>query len=92
MSPTRYRPCSAPHILDLIFTNEEENVSDIEYLPGLGLTDHICLQFSLICCCTRVKQVKPRYNLHLADFDKMRELLGQIDWEGILCPLNIHGA
>ena len=39
--------------------------------------------------CTRVKQVKLRYNLYLVDFDKMRELLEQIEWEG---PLDIHGA
>ena len=39
-----------------------------------------------------MKQVKLRYNLYLVDFDKMRELLEQIDWEGILCPLDIHGA
>ena len=33
-----------------------------------------------------------RYNLHLADFNEMRELLERIDWEGILCPLDIHAA
>ena len=34
--PTRYRPNATPHILDLILTNEENMVNDLQYLPGLG--------------------------------------------------------
>ena len=92
MCPTRYRSGSVPNILDLIFTNEEENVSNIDYLPGLGLSDHLCLQFNLICYCTVKHQPKPKYNLYSADFSTMRELLEQIDWESIIYPLDIHTA
>ena len=43
-NPTRYRDNSTPHILDLIFSNEKDFVEDIQYLPGLGLSDHVCLK------------------------------------------------
>ena len=47
--PICYRPEETPNVLDLIFTNEEGMVSNLEYLPGLGNSDHVVLQFSLIC-------------------------------------------
>ena len=54
-------------------------VSDIQYLPGLGLSDQICLKFTLTCYGTFIHDNKPRYNLHQADFERMRSLLEDID-------------
>ena len=88
----RYKTNSVPHILDLVLSNEEEMISDLRYLPGLGLSDHVCLQFMLECYCGNVQQLKPRYDTCHADFDKMRQLLGEIDWENILGPMDIHSA
>ena len=39
----------SPNVLDLILTNEEGMVSDLEHLPGLGNSDHVVLQTSLVC-------------------------------------------
>ena len=36
---TSYRSGIQPSLLDLILTNEEDMVSDLEYLPGLGKSD-----------------------------------------------------
>jgi len=47
--PTRYGPNVTPHILDLVLTNEENMVNNLQYLPGLGLSDHVCLRFDLTC-------------------------------------------
>ena len=47
---------------------------------------------SSICYCTVKHQPKPKYNLYSADFSTMRELLEQIHWESIICPLDIHTA
>jgi len=38
--PTRYRPNVTLHILDLVLTNEENMVNNLQCLPGLGLSDH----------------------------------------------------
>ena len=44
---TRYRRNTVPHTLDLVFSNEENMVDDIRYLPGLGNSDHICKFFNI---------------------------------------------
>ena len=36
-------------ILDLIFTNEESMVANMHYLPGIGMSDHLCISFDLRC-------------------------------------------
>lgn len=40
--PTRFREGNESSILDLILTNEETMVDEIEYLTGPGSSDHIC--------------------------------------------------
>ena len=47
--PTRYRSDNIPSLLDLIFTNEEHMVSDLNYLPGLGSSDHLQINFVFNC-------------------------------------------
>lgn len=48
---TRFRINQAPSMLDLIFTNDEQLVSETEYLPPIGISDHISLisKIQLIC-------------------------------------------
>ena len=47
--PTRYRSDNIPSLLDLISTNEEHMVSDLNYLPGLGSGDHLQINFVFKC-------------------------------------------
>lgn len=47
--PTRIREGNEPTVLDLIFSNEEEMVSNLNYLPGLGRSDHLVLAFKFNC-------------------------------------------
>ena len=47
--PTRWRGTDTPHVLDLVFTNEENMVSELEYLSPLGKSDHCVLQFQFNC-------------------------------------------
>ena len=69
-------------------------INNIEYLPGIGSSDYVCLCFNLLCYSdyNQVNKLKYRYNLHQANFDKMRQLLQDVDWEDILRPLDIHLA
>ena len=90
--PTRYRINSTPHTLDLILTNERDFVEDVHYLPGLSLSDHVCLEFSFKCYCQYSNVNKLRYNLHSADFAKMCQLISNVDWEETLNPLNFSEA
>jgi len=47
--PTHYRPNTTSNILDVVLTNEEALINTIQYLPGIGSSDHVCLQFELLC-------------------------------------------
>ena len=67
-------------------------ICDIQHLHGLGLSDHVCLKFALTCYGNYIHDNKPRYNLHQADFDRMRILLEAIDWDDTLSSLDIHQA
>lgn len=45
--PTRYRSNQQPSLLDLIFSNEENLISNIKYLPPIGISDHVSIAFSV---------------------------------------------
>ena len=47
--PTRYREGQKPSPLDLIITSEENLINDIEYCDSLCKSDHLVLQFDMIC-------------------------------------------
>ena len=51
LKPTRYRGDETPHLLDLVFTNDEYMVDGLNCLPGLGNSDHLCISFDLIPPC-----------------------------------------
>ena len=46
--PTRFRPNENPNLLDLILSGEESMIKDLDYLPPLGESDHICIRFNAI--------------------------------------------
>ena len=47
--PTRARLHQCPSILDLVFTNEDGMLSNLEYMAPLGKSDHSVLCFQLNC-------------------------------------------
>jgi len=49
VSLTQFRSGCQPHVLDLIFTNEENMIHDLSYLPPLGKSDHVVLSFEYCC-------------------------------------------
>ena len=45
---TRYRDGQEPSILDLIFTNEEDMIQQLDYRPPIGNSDHVSLVFKFL--------------------------------------------
>ena len=88
-NPTRFRQDATPNLLDLVFTNEKEIVTtNLSYLPPLGNSDHIFLQFDVLCYSSEYKESdSTRYNIRAADIDMMKVTLCEIDWQSILDPL-----
>lgn len=82
--PTRYRQGEEPSLLDLVMSNEEGMVSNINYQPGLGDSDHICLTFDLMCCTNRKEKARSQPNYFNADYGKIRNHLKTVNWEDAL--------
>ena len=89
--PTRFREGETPSLLDLIFTNEEGMLSGLEYLPGLGKSDHLMLRFCLRCYTTQADLNQRRLNFHKANFEKLRNMLNETNWE-CLSSLDIEAG
>ena len=79
--PTRFRHSQSESTLDLIFTNEEGMVENVEYLPGIGASDHAVIIFKLRCYTPRVDSSSPKPNFFKCDYDAMRESLAGQVWD-----------
>ena len=73
--PTRTRQGQEPSILDLVLSNEEGMIQDIEYLSPLGKSDHLVISFNLICYIQQIKRVKEIYCHEKGNYTNMREEL-----------------
>ena len=80
LEPTRFREGQVPSVLDLVFTNEEGMISNLNYDPGLGASDHCLLSFDFNCYVQTELSKKTVYNYNKGDYSRMRELCDAIDW------------
>jgi hypothetical protein len=89
--PTRARGQDNPHILDLVITNEEDMIGNIEHESPLGNSDHAILNILFNCYSDSSSAQQQRLNFNKADFNKMRDLL-KLDWPGLFqnCPDNVQ--
>ena len=78
--PTRGRVNQKSNILDLILTNEEGMIEDLEHWSPLGKSDHCILKFKFNCYIDRPESTTKRYNYNKGDFEKIIQDL-ELDWE-----------
>ena len=81
---TRCRGDDIPSLLDVVLTNEEEMVSNVEHLAPLGKSDHQTLLFQFNCYADFSKP-SMKHNYNRADLDGAREAL-------IQNPLHLDGT
>ena len=74
--PTRFRVGEIPNVLDLIFSNEEGMVKNLEHLPGLGTSDHVMMRFDLV---NFSRVVKHELKVH-TNCEDLVVSLSNIDW------------
>ena len=79
--PTRIRTGNEPSVLDLIFTNEEDMVSELDYLSSIGKSDHLLISFNFNCYTTSEFEgsKKVKYNYHKGDYQSINADLSRID-------------
>ena len=79
---TRVRTGQRSNLLDLVLTREEGMVRDIEYLPPLGASDHLCLKIDINLYAENPK-TEPKYQFYKGDYDQMREDLNRNIWHEV---------
>ena len=82
-------------VLDLVLTDEEHMVSDVQSLGPVASSDHNWLTWNLEA--TPHQSVKPTTSNKQRDFNKadiagFRKELSDIDWSNLLVPLSVEEA
>ena len=79
--PTRRREGQRPTCDDLIFTNDEEFISDIDYNSPLGKSDHDTLIFQLYINKEPVSvNSQPKFILSKGNYTLLKKSLAEVDW------------
>ena len=81
--PTRFRIGQEPSILDLIITNDSNNVQNINYQDPLGHSDHLVITFDFVCYTQYSNTNTIKFNYKKAEFEKIREGM-TLDWDKLL--------
>ena len=88
-TPTRYRKGQQSNTLDLVFTNNDELITDIKTEAPLGKSDHVCLIIELSIVKIESKS-KPFRNYKKTDEMKLKEELRKHNWEDLLRFKNVN--
>ena len=78
--PTRGRGSNNTNVLDLIISNNDDIIGDVENLSPLGRSDHCMLTFEIMCTIKLNNYTKRRKYYKNADFDGMRIEFSKINW------------
>jgi hypothetical protein len=84
LEPTRGRCGQEPNILDLVFSNEENMISNISIESPLGKSDHSCVVFECHCFTKRSSTKRSIYLYNKGDYSGMANELNNINWCNIL--------
>ena len=90
---TRYRDGCASSLLDLVFTNREYLVDEVEANQPLGKSDHVVLMWKCVYkdrpCELRADSAVVSYNYKKGNFSGMRAKLSETNWQE-LADLNVQ--
>ena len=82
--PTRSRENQTPTLDDLIFTNDDQTLADLQHKHHLGMSDHQMLSFNINFNFDKPKTLnKTKLNFQRADIPKMKQMLS-VDWKAEL--------
>ena len=88
---TYYRSNQRSNTLGLVFTKEEDMVTDVEHWSPLGKSHHQTLLFSYICYSEDKPPQEVRYNFPKGDYTKLAGILNDENWEK-LDSLDAHNS
>ena len=77
-------------MFDLILTNDENMVDNLEVHSPPGNSDHGCLKFHLRCCRERKVQQRKMYLYDEGNYSSMKEELAGVAWDALLTVAERH--
>ena len=79
-TPTRGRGSDTPNLLDLVMTNDEQMINDIDHMSPLGKSDHSILALKLNCYSKINTYSKLKIYYNKADYATIKEELNDTQW------------
>lgn len=83
--PTHFRALQNPTLIDLILSNDQDYVNDLEYYPPFGKSHHCTVCFNINI--SHVDEIKPsvsKFSINKGKYEEMRQHFKDIDWEASL--------
>ena len=74
-------PTREKNILDLIFSSEEDMVTDVIVREHFNKSDHNCILFKMVLDVEIIKVQHSKYNFFKGDYKSMCDYLLAIDWD-----------
>ena len=81
--PTTFRENNKPSILDLVLSTNEDNLSEINYLPSLGKSDHLVLTFNIHSLPLFNRSSQTIMNYNRTNWTDVNKEISKIEWEEI---------
>ncbi len=81
---TRTRGNQEPSLIDLVLTNEQNMVDNIETQSPLGKSDHTVINFDYKCYNIQPHSTQRKMIFHKGNYDQMRKELATFDWDSIV--------
>lgn len=90
--PTRGRSTDNPSLLDLVFTDDQNLITEIKHEAPLGKSDHCLLNIRIKSSKETDPNSKTRPNYNKANFETMKEDFN-LDWNELFaqCPDDVDG-
>lgn len=77
------KPTRGTKILDLVLTNMEHCVKDVEVGETLGNSDHHIVRFNIAISKDRIVNKAKVPNYQKGDYERLRQILGVVNWKNI---------
>lgn len=79
-NPTHARSDQSPTTIDLIITNEEEMLDNLNHTAPLGKSHHDCLVYNYRCYTKSEEKYTATFKLNKGNYDDLRHDLSNITW------------
>ena len=88
--PTRYRQGQTSNILDLVLTDEEEQIKSVDIVPPpLGKSDHAAVLLEVLCNHSPPVNKKIKFKYFKGNYPAINENLMSVDWESLLTDKSV---